>query len=71
MTGRRLVVADAEVVHLPTTWTQNCFACKNATFGERGTYCTTFGEVILSESVAGQDCPAFEASDGQAYVRTD
>lgn len=62
-------MADAEVVHLPDAWTQNCNVCKNATFGERGTYCITFGEAILSESISGRDCPAFESSDGRDYVR--
>ena len=60
---------DAEVLTLPTGWTQTCFACSKATFGDSGTFCTVFGEVIVSENLAGRDCPAFESSDGRTYVR--
>lgn len=62
-------MADAEVIRLPEAWTQTCFACKNATFGSSGTYCITFGEAILSESISGRDCPAFESDDGKTYAR--
>lgn len=64
-------MADAEVIHLPDTWTQTCYACKNASFGDRGTYCHEFSEVILSETLAGRDCEAFESGDGKDYVRVD
>jgi hypothetical protein len=43
---------------LPTCWT-----CKNATFGERGTYCTVFSESILHEVMAAEDCEVYDSID--------
>lgn len=66
-----VVEPEAEVILLPDTWTQTCYACTHAMFGDRGTYCGEFRETILFENLAGQDCEAFESSDGKAYVRVD
>lgn len=60
---------DDNVLTLPAKWTQTCYACAKAMFGDGGTYCPVFSEVIVSEDVAGRDCPAFVSSDGQTYVR--
>ena len=56
---------------LPEASVQTCYACRHAMFGERGTYCAEFSEVIFSEAVAGRDCEAFESSDGKVYVRVE
>ena len=64
-------MADADVLQLPDKWTQTCYACVHAMFGERGTYCSVFSEMIMSESVAGRDCESFQANDGKTYVRLD
>ncbi len=64
-------MADAEVIHLPEKWTQTCYACAKAMFGDGGTYCPVFSEMIVSENLAGQDCPEFVAEDGKAYVRVE
>lgn len=62
-------MASPEVLEMPARWVQTCYACTNALFGDKGTFCSTFSEFIVSEKVAGQDCDAFAASDGQAYAR--
>lgn len=42
---------------------KTCWTCRNAMFGEQGTYCTTFSEVILSEVAAAQDCEVYDSID--------
>jgi uncharacterized Zn finger protein (UPF0148 family) len=39
---------------------KTCFACKHAMFGESGTYCPVFEELIWSEKLAASDCEVFE-----------
>lgn len=56
---------------MPETWVQTCYACTHAQFGDRGTYCSEFNEQIVSEKLAGQDCPSFESNDGKTYVNLD
>lgn len=48
-------MADAEIIQL-----QSCFDCANAYFSPRGTYCSTFNEVIIDETDAAVDCSEFE-----------
>lgn len=62
---------ETEDLVLPDEWVQNCHVCKHAMFGERGTFCPVFSELIWDEKTAGADCPEFESSDGQTYINLD
>jgi hypothetical protein len=47
----------------PGSKPRTCWNCCNSFTGDSGTYCKVFGEVVLSEVTAAQDCEVFDCDD--------
>lgn len=55
----------AKVIQLFPQRNRSCWICKRGAWTEAGVYCTEFGEQIVNEAKAAEDCESYVEDQGK------